>query len=198
MPSASRQPVPIHEHALDSLRYIRETMERASSFTAVPGWGGAVMGATAIVAAFLAAVQKDQQGWLSVWMTEALVAVAIGLYAMHRKAVAAGSNLTAAPYRKFVMSFIPPLFAGAALTFALYPAGHASMLPGIWLLLYGTGVMTGGAFSIRIVPALGACFIGLGAVCLFAPQSWGNWFLLAGFGVLHLVFGFVIAKRYGG
>ncbi len=198
MQPASRNPVPIHEHALDNLRFIRETMERASSFTAVPGWGGAAMGATAIVAAIIAAFQSDPQRWLSVWMTEALVAVAIGLYAMHRKAVAAGSNLTAAPYRKFVMSFIPPLFAGAALTLALFPAGQVGLMPGIWLLLYGTGVMTGGAFSIRIVPSMGACFLGLGAVSLFAPASWGNWFLLAGFGVLHLVFGVVIARRYGG
>lgn len=198
MQPAPRQPVPIHEHALDNLRFIRETMERASSFTAVPGWGGAWMGATAIVAAVVAAFQSDQQRWLTVWMIEALVAVAIGIWAMHRKAVAAGSALTAAPYRKFVMSFIPPLFAGAALTMALVPAGHTGLLPGIWLLLYGSGVTTGGAFSIRIVPAMGACFLGLGAVCLFAPAAWGNWFLLVGFGVLHLIFGIVIARRFGG
>jgi hypothetical protein len=183
---------------LDNLRFIRETMERASSFTAVPGWGGAIMGVTAIIAAIIAAFQHDTRQWLAVWLSEALLAVAIGIYAMHRKATAAGSSVTAAPSRKFVLSFVPPLFAGAVITTALVPAGHADLLPGLWLLLYGSGVMTGGAFSARIVPAMGACFTGLGAVCLFAPPAWGNWFLLTGFGLLHLLFGIVIAKRHGG
>ncbi|MBI3209195.1 MAG: hypothetical protein HYZ37_09890 [Candidatus Solibacter usitatus] len=192
------KPVSIQQHAIENLRFIRETMERASSFTAVPGWGGAIMGGTAICAAIIAAFQTDQRQWLSVWLSEALLAIAIGLYAMHRKAVAAGSSVMDPPARKFALSFVPPLFAGAVLTAALFPTGHSDLLPGIWLLLYGTGVMTGGAFSARIVPAMGAFFIGLGGVSLFAPPSWGNWFLLVGFGIVHMIFGVVIARRYGG
>ena len=194
---ARHKAVPIHEHAIDNLRFIRETMERASSFTAVPGWGGVAMGITAIGAAVIALLQTDPQQWLAIWLIEALLAIGIGAYSMHRKATAGGCSVMSAPARKFALTFAPPLFAGAVLTAALFPSGKA-YLPGLWLLMYGAGVMTGGAFSVRVIPVMGVCFIGLGAVCLFSPAAWGNWFLLAGFGVLHVIFGIVIARRYGG
>jgi hypothetical protein len=112
--------------------------------------------------------------------------------------VAAGSELLSSPARKFALSFAPPLLAGALLTSVLSAKAQYELLPGLWLMLYGTGVVTGGAFSVRIVPVMGMCFTGLGAVCLFAPPAWGNWFLMAGFGGLHIVFGILIARRYGG
>jgi hypothetical protein len=196
MMPARPKPVPIHEHAIDNLRFIRETMERASSFTAVPGWGGVAMGLTAIAAAIIALNQSDPQQWLAVWLIEALVAIGIGAYCMHRKA-STGAAVMSTPARKFALSFAPPVVVGAVLTAAMFPAGKA-YLPGLWLLMYGAGVMTGGAFSVRVVPVMGAGFMGLGAVCLFSPSAWGNWFLLAGFGILHVIFGIVIARRYGG
>jgi hypothetical protein len=198
MQPARNKVVPIHEHALDNLQFIRDTMERASAFTAVPGWGGFLMGLTAVGAALLAAQQPTTQGWVAVWLTEALAAMGIGVFSMVRKAAAAGSELLSSPARKFALSFAPPLLAGALLTSVLCARQQHELLPGLWLMLYGTGVVTGGAFSVRIVPVMGMCFVGLGAVCLFAPPGWGNWFLMAGFGGFHMVFGILIARRYGG
>lgn len=197
-PARKAAPIPIHQHALENLKFIRDTMERASPFTAVPGWGGLAMGLTALVAAIVAAFQTDTQTWLAVWLIEAFVAIGIGCYSMHRKSVAAGEPLLSGPARKFALSFAPPLLAGALLTGVLYTKGQAELLPGLWLILYGTGVITGGAFSVRLIPVMGASFVGLGAVCLFSPPAWGNWFLLAGFGAMHMLFGLVIARRYGG
>jgi hypothetical protein len=117
---------------------------------------------------------------------------------MKRKANRAQVPLMSAPARKFVLSFAPPLLVGALLTFVLYRAGLAGAIPGTWLLLYGTGVVTGGAFSVRVVPVMGLCFMLAGAVALFCPLAWGTAFLAAGFGGLHLVFGLIIARRYGG
>lgn len=193
------EPPALHARAMDNLRFIRETMEGAASFTAVPGWGGALMGATALGASVLAAQQRTVGHWFTVWAVEALLACVIAGGAMYRKARAAETQLLSRPGRKFALTFSPPIFVGALLTIALMqrPGGPA-LLPAVWLLLYGTGVVTGGAFSVRIVLVMGLCFMLLGSVALFAPASWGNYLLGAGFGGLHLIFGPVIARRHGG
>jgi hypothetical protein len=197
-----RPPVPepdgIERHAMDSLRYIRETMERAGSFTAVPGAGGAFMGCTALGAALLAAGQTGEASRMTVWLCEAVLALAIGIGAAWRKASRAGMPLLSGPGRKFLGGFVPPLFVGAVLTAALWGGGGAALIPGTWLLLYGTGVVSGGAASVRAVPVMGVCFMALGAAALFSPPGWGNALLAAGFGGLHIAFGIVIAVKYGG
>ena len=195
---ASNAPVPLHARALDNLRYIRETMERAGSFTAVPGWGGVAMGATALAAAGIASHAGSHRMWIACWLIEGVVAVALGVLAMERKARAAGLPLWSAPVRKFVFSFVPPLIAGAALTVVLLRAGAFSAIPGLWLMLYGAGVTAGGAFSVRVVPVMGICFLAVGAMALFWPGGWSDVWMGAGFGGLHVVFGAMIARKYGG
>lgn len=184
--------------ATDNLRFIRDTMERAAAFTAVPGWGGVLMGTTALFAAFVAARQPSASGWLSIWLAEAALAFAIGVIEMVRKARNLHVPLLYGPGRKFALGLLPPFAAGALLTLALYRAGSIEEIPGVWLLLYGTGVVCGGAFSVRVVPAMGLCFMSLGAVALLGPATWGNWLLAAGFGVVQIAFGIVIVRRYGG
>jgi hypothetical protein len=201
---ANADPVPrsapagLHDHAMADLRFIRGAMERAGAFTAVPGWGGVAMGATALAAAAVASRQPEPGRWLATWLVEAAVAASIGGVAMARKVRREDSPLWAGPGRKFAMAFLPALITGALLTGALSRAGEMARLPAVWLLLYGTAVVAGGAFSVRIVPLLGACFWGFGAVALFTPAAWGDALLAAGFGALHLVFGYLIARRHGG
>jgi hypothetical protein len=194
----ARKAVPIHHHAIENIRFIRETMERATAFTAVPGWGGFSMGLTAVIAAWIAALQRTPRQWVAVWLVEALLAIGIGGYSLYSKAGRPKTSVALATARKFALSFLPPLFAGAVLTGVLFMEGRYSLLSGMWLLLYGAAVMGGGAFSVRVVPVMGACFAFLGAVALASPAAWGNWFLLAGFGGLHMIFGVIIARRYGG
>jgi len=195
---AGRAPIGLHEHAIDNLRYIRETMERAGSFTAVPGWGGILMGLSAIGAAWLAGRQRTVEGWLAVWFGEGMLAMAIGVVAMVRKAQQTNQNLLSAPSRKFALGFAPPLAAGAVVTAALYRGHYPDPIPAVWLLAYGAGVMTGGTFSARIIPLMGACFMAVGALAAVAPADWGTALLMAGFGGLHILFGAIIARRYGG
>src|SRR5436309_9234997 len=152
--SPQREPIPIDARAADHLRYIRETMESAAEFTAVPGWGGVAMGVTALVAAFAASRQTTPRAWLAVWLIEAFVAVAIAAPAAATKAHRANSALLSGPGRKFLLSFAPPIVVGGLLTFALFHAGIVAALPGVWLLLYGTAIVTGGAFSVRVVPVM--------------------------------------------
>jgi hypothetical protein len=180
------------------LRFIRETMEGAAYFTAVSGLGEMAVGATALGAAYLAARQGSFQGWLATWLGEALLAFLITTGAVVWKARRAEVSLFSTPGRRFVLGLLPPLFAGALLTGVLLVSGMVAVLPGVWLLLYGTGVVTGGAFSVRTVPVMGLGFMALGAVALVAPPSWGDAMMAAGFGGLHLVFGAFIAWRHGG
>jgi hypothetical protein len=198
----SRSPEPdppaLHERAMDNLRYIRDTMERASAFTAVPGWGQVAIGATALAATYLAAHQSSVGGWLKAWLAAAIISLLIAGWSMDRKARAIGVPLLSGPGAKVAFSLSPPMFVGALLTVVLYRAGLTNAIPGTWLLLYGTGVVTGGMYSVSIVPAMGLCFMLLGAAALFSPPVWGNWFLAGGFGGLHIVFGLIIARKYGG
>src|ERR1051326_8001542 len=112
-------PPALGSRAIDNLRFIRETMERASSFTAVPGWGGAAMGSSALLAAGISTRARNPEEWLGVWMAEAFVALAIGVWAITRKARRVGIPLFAGPARRFLLTLSPPLAAGALATVAL-------------------------------------------------------------------------------
>jgi hypothetical protein len=196
--TSNLEPIPIDSRAADHLRYIRETMERAAEFTAVPGWGGVAMGLTAIAAAWAASRQTSPRAWLTVWLVEAFVAVAIAGSSAATKAHRASAKLLSGPGRKFLLSFTPPILVGGLLTFALFQAGVQAAIPGLWLLLYGTAIVTGGAFSVRVVPVMGLALMGLGAIALFAPPNWGDAFMAAGFGGLQIGFGLWIARHHGG
>jgi hypothetical protein len=192
------EPVQLHEYAMDNLRYIRRTLERAGEFTAVPGIGGMLMGSTALVAAWIAGPRTEALRWLLVWLTEAVVALLIGIGAAAHKSKRVRIPLLSGPGRKFVAGFAPAMVAGGVLTLVLFRQGVPGVLPGIWLLLYGTGVVSGGAASVRVVPSMGALFMLAGAVALFLPATSGDLLLAAGFGGLHIVFGTIIAVKYGG
>ncbi len=192
------EPHSLHHHAVDDLRFIRQTMERAGSFTAVPGWGGVAVGATALVAAWLATRQTSDAAWLVLWLGEAVMAATIGSVATMQKARAGGLSLLRGAGRKFLFGLGPPILAGGVLTLALFRLGATHALPGTWLLMYGVGTVSAGTFSVRVVPVMGICFMLLGMVTLVAPPAWGNACMALGFGALHVVFGILIARRYGG
>jgi hypothetical protein len=188
----------LHERAMDNLRFIRETMERAGSFTAVSGWGQVVIGVAALLAASQAGRQQSPENWLGTWVAAAIVSVLIGVLTTAMKARSARMPMLSGPGRKFVLSLAPPLVAGAVLTLFLFRTGMEELLPGMWMLLYGAGIITAGAFSVGAVPAMGLCFMILGVAALAAPAAWGDGWMAAGFGGLHVIFGTLIARRHGG
>ena len=191
------EPRSLGVHALNDLRYIRQTMENAASFTAVPGWGGVAVGVTALLAAAVAS-QTGANTWLVIWLCEALVAAVVGIWAMLHKARAVGVSLRRGSGRKFLFGLCPPLLAGGCLTVALMRSGQTAAMPGTWLLLYGVATLTAGTFSVRIIPVMGLCFMALGATALLLPAAWGDALMALGFGGLHVVFGLLIARRHGG
>lgn len=192
------RPAPLHAHAIDDLRFIRETMQNAASFTAVPGWGGVAMGATALAAACVAPRADTDKAWLTTWLAAALGAFAIGAVTIYFKARRVGTPILTRPGRTFLLSLLPAILAGAAISAAIHAAGLIRLLPGVWMLLYGVGVVSAGTFSVRVVPMMGLCFLLAGGAALFCPVGWANALMAAGFGGLHIVFGTLIARRYGG
>ena len=189
--------VKLADQAVDDLRFIRSAMERAGAFTAVPGWGGVGMGGIALLAAPIAAVQPSTTGWLVVWVMTAVLASSIGLASMTRKARRLDVPLGSGPGRKFVLGLLPSIVVGALLTMTLLRSGDPGLIPAIWLLLYGTGIVAAGAFSIPVVPLQGLAFLLLGVVALVLPAA-GDLLLGLGFGAVNIGFGLVIATRHGG
>ena len=188
----------VSDRAMDNLRYIRETMERATPFTGISGRGEITIGGTALIASVIAARQPSFKLWVYTWLAEGLISSLIAGWSMDRKARATQTSLFSGSGRKALYSLAPSLIAGGLLTLVLAQAGAFAAIPGMWLLLYGTGVITGGMFSVRAVPAMGICFMALGALALFSPTAWTNWFMAVGFGGLHLLFGAIIVRKYGG
>lgn len=201
MPSAIRpdsEPASISGHAADNLHYIRQAMERSSTFTAIPGVGGCVMGAFALAAALVASRQPAGDRWLLVWLATAAAAALVGLILMARKAKRAGATLAGANARRFALGMAAPFVAGAAITYELWVVRNFTVMAPTWLLLYGAGVLTGGIFSVPAVRLIGVCFMTLGILAIATPAEWGNLWLAAGFGGLHIGFGIYIARNHGG
>jgi hypothetical protein len=188
----------LHQHAADNLRFIRDTMARATDFTAVPGAGGVLMGVMALAAFAAAGPPSDAPAWLWIWLATAGAAAATGLVAILRKARHSDMPLRGPVARRFALAFMPALVAGIVLTAVFVQHDLAARLPGCWLVCYGAAVTSGGAFSVRPVPFMGAAFIALGMLAFIAPAGWGHYFMAAGFGALHIGFGVAIARHHGG
>jgi hypothetical protein len=198
IPLRPADPPEMQARAMDNLQFIRETMAAAATFTAVSGWGTVIIGITALIAAAVAALTDSMTRWVFIWTCEAVLSVSISFYTMTLKARSVGLPLWSEPARKIVFSFVPPLAVGALLTLVCYEHHLIGLLPGVWMLLYGVGVVAAGTFSVRIVPVMGLAFMMVGTVALFAPPTWTTACMAAGFGGLHLFFGILIARRHGG
>jgi hypothetical protein len=194
----TNQPINIGDRAFDNLKFIRETMERSAVFTSVPGYGGILMGATAIAAAYISSSQATIRSGLLVWLTEAFLAFFIGLLAMWQKTKLSNTSLFSAPAKKMVLNSIPPMLCGVFITLGLWRLGYFEAMTPVWILCYGAAVVCGGTFSVKVVPIMGWCFIAFGAVAFFLPAGFGNTMMAASFGALHIIFGFIIGRKFGG
>lgn len=192
------EPVNIGDRAIDNVKFIREMMERSASFTAVPGYGGILMGVTAVAAAYIANTQVYLRDSLLTWLIEAFLAFAIGFLAMWQKSKIAGQSLFSTPARKFAYGFIPPLFVGVVIVLGLWRYEYYYVMAPVCMLCYGAAVACGGAFSARVVPVMGWCFIALGTAAFILPSSYAQIMMGASFGLLHIIFGAIIARKYGG
>jgi hypothetical protein len=197
-----------HEEALENLQFIRHTIERSTKLTGVSGIGLIAMGIMGAAAAYVAAFRHSVDWWVNAWTYVAIVAFATGVCSMWYKGERTGNPIFTGAGRRFILALAPPIVAGIVLTNLFYMNSQIELVPGTWLLLYGVGVVTAGAFSIRLIPFMGIVFMVLGSVALYLPNSsfapvFGNMtgqdlLLAAGFGGIHIIFGAIIGVRHGG
>ena len=200
MQSAFHYPVTVSsldQQAAESIAFIRHTMARSASFTAVPGWGGVVMGVIGAGAAAVA-TRADAMTWLAIWLAAAAIAVPIGFVAMIVKAHRHAVPLWSPAGRRFAQGFLPSILVAAILTVLLVREQRFDLLPPTWLLLYGAGVMAGGSASVATLAWTGATFMACGLAAGVTPASWGDLWLGVGFGAAHIGFGYIIARKHGG
>jgi hypothetical protein len=184
--------------AAEHLRFIRNTIEAAQTFTTIPGKGCIAMGLAATAAAVLEGIPPLAPHWLPIWLMAAVISCAVALFFMEQKARLQGLSLRRAVATRFFLTLAPAFVAGGILTVALTDTVGRETIAGIWLLLYGVGIAACGLFSIPVVLIAGFAFMGLGTVALAAPAAWAPWLLGAGFGGIHLVLGALIIRDHGG
>jgi hypothetical protein len=184
----SANTVELDTHAAATLRYIRASMESAASL-AVPGSTGIASGVIGLVATVVSLMPAMRPHWLIVWLVAAVVA-----------AVADGALLfRQVPVRRFAIALLPSLFAGAVMTAVLWSSDNLRAIPGIWLLLYGCGLIAASTTTGRSIGILGGSFVATGLLALVLPESLQIPLLGVGFGGLHIVFGYLMYRAgYGG
>ncbi len=191
-------PIDIQKHAQDNLSFIRGAMERAERVSAVSGAGAMAMGGIALVAMAVAATVGAFAEQLMVWIATAFAAGLAGVLGSALKARQNDLTLFGDPGRRFLLCLIPALLVGAVLSAALLPTPQLVLLPSLWMMLYGTGVLAAGTYAAPPVMYMGGAFIVTGLFAHALPWEWSNVLLGMSFGGLHLVFGYQVYKHHGG
>jgi len=127
-PPVERDPA-LSDRALDNLRFIRETMERAGTFTAISGWGIVAVGVLAMVAAAVAHIRPTVEWRVGTWVVTAAACIALSMWATARKARRSDVSMVSGPAQKLALAFSPAMLVGALLTVALLRTGANDLLP---------------------------------------------------------------------
>lgn len=182
----------------EELRYIREVMERSTEFSAISGAGLMAVGVIGVVASIYASLTfEPSPEWTTFWCAVAACALVVSLVLTLRKAKRSGMSVSAGPGRKFALCLAPAIIGGAALTLGLFQHGLFELMPATWLLMYGAGFVAGGTYSVGNLPLFGGLFMLLGIASVLTTIP-ADVLMGIGFGVLHLVMGLIIYRRYGG
>jgi hypothetical protein len=196
-PVQSEAPAAIESRALGTLAYIRASIESSSSMD-VPGMAGIVMGIIGVLAALVVSTPRWAAHWLGIWLAAAAIALLLGGALVARQTVQRGRASYWGPVKKFMLCLCPALFAGAVLTLVFGIGGMSNVIPGMWLLLYGCAVLSASTVTIaeiaRLICIMGGLFVALGLAAFALPATAHTAMLGLGFGVLHIVFGFLIGR----
>jgi hypothetical protein len=189
----SANAVRIDSQAVATLRYIRESMDAATS-VAVPGSAGIAMGIVGLLAMVICSAPGLREFWLGIWLASAALGGGLGFALVTRPASLRGLLLYGTPLRKFALCLFPALFGGAVMTGVHWSYGNLHAIPGTWLLMYGCALISASVAATRTIAVMGGAFVALGLLALFLPEGVQIYMLGAGFGGLHVLFGLLIGR----
>jgi hypothetical protein len=166
--------------------------------SAVSGTGLMLNAMIAVAAMAIAADIDPLRERLIVWIGAAFVAPVVCGLATRRKALRNQLLLIGDRGRRFLFCLAPVLAVGGVMTLALWRTPEIVLLPGLWTMLYGCGVLAAGAYAVAPIVQMGACFVVLGLFIHAVPAEASNMLLGLSFGGLNFYYGFQVYRHHGG
>ncbi|MCJ7934615.1 MAG: hypothetical protein MUW56_13530 [Chryseobacterium sp.] len=197
----------------EDLSHIRSMMERSSRFISLSGLSGVVAGVTALVGAGYVyyAMEREKVSYIhggKVSYTPALVqeliltglivlvvAVFSGYVFTANKSKKKGLKIWDATTKRLLVNFAVPLAAGGIFCSALIAHELFVWIAPVTLIFYGLALVSAERYTLPDVKYLGYCEIVLGLVASFI-LGWGLLFWSVGFGILHIVYGLIMHRKY--
>lgn len=202
----------IHDYEKD-IASIRSMMERSAKFLSLSGLSGVLAGVYALIGAaaayYLMQYPDSPLNYRSYYtrgnatlldllliaFTVLLASVTTGLWLSHKKAKRSGLSLWNSASRQMCLNLAIPLFTGGIFILIMLYTGHFGLAAPACLIFYGIALIQASPNTYTEVRYLGFCEIALGLVSAMYP-GYGLVFWALGFGVLHIVYGSIMYKRY--
>lgn len=197
----------------EDLAVIRSLMEQSSRFISLSGWSGVFAGSYAIVAALIAFILFKENGvtyfeatrqsyssmllmqLLSIGCITLVLAVSTGIYLTVRKSKKRELPIWNAISKKLIINLFIPIVVGGVFCLALYIHSNMVLIAPATLIFYGLGLINASKYTFNDIRYLGYSELLLGLIALFFT-GYGLLFWTLGFGVMHIIYGILIQRKY--
>ena len=202
------------QQQLDTLQDIKRIMERSSRFISLSGLSGIAAGICAITGAWFAKqkldnyyIKFDQSGYsdgdfhslkVELFVLALIVLGTAWLSAFYftwRKAKHNKLPVWDITAKRLTINILIPLIAGGLFIMAFYQHDEWKYIAPACLVFYGLALVNASKYTLTDIRYLGYCEIVVGLVNT-QYVGWGLYFWTIGFGILHIVYGFVMWWKY--
>lgn len=193
---------------LKDIQDIRSMMAQSSQFISLSGLSGILAGIYALIGAYLAyyLITNDQSYYITYESTTfqlllliagvvLLLSIVTAYLLTVRKAKKVGEKVWNPTSRRLIVNFSIPLVTGGIFTLLLLKSGYFLIIAPITLIFYGLACVNASKYTLRDVRYLGITQIVLGLISTEFP-GYGLYFWAVGFGICHIVYGFVMHYKY--
>ena len=207
----------INSKSIEDIKTIRKIMEESSRFLSLSGLSGIFAGgfatAGALVAYFLipgngsvhyfeyfSSLSANEIMTLK-WQLVAdaaivlILSVVFSLYFSYKKTRGAGKNFWTPVSKRLLINLLIPLTTGGIFIIVLLVQNHIGLIVPGFLIFYGLALVNAGKFTYNEVFYLGILEITIGLVAAFLPDL-GLVFWILGFGILHIIYGLLMYRKY--